>query len=323
MTWSHEACRRELGRAVTPRSLIFDTDPGQDDAIALFLCLASSELALDAVTTVAGNVPQPLVTNNARALLALAGRTDVPVYRGCERPMVRDLYTAEYVHGPTGVDGADLPEPLVAAQPLHAVDELISRSMASQDASVTLCPVGPLTNIAMAMVKEPAIVPKIREIVWMGGAFAEPGNTTELAEFNAYVDPHAAHVVFTSGAPITIFPLDVTHKALTLPEHVEALAAFGTPVARAAAGMLRFYERHDVEKYDIPGAPLHDPCVIAYLVDPSLFEGHRAHVAIDHATEASIGNTYEIEAATPNATIMTEIDAERFFALMISRVGSL
>lgn len=308
---------------MTLRSLIFDTDPGQDDAIALFLCLASPELLLEAVTTVAGNVPQPLVTNNARALLALAGRQDIPVYRGCERPMVRDLYTAEYVHGPTGVDGADLPEPSVAAQPRHAVDELIARAMESPDGSVTLCPVGPLTNIAMAMIKEPAIVPKIREIVWMGGAFAEPGNTTTHAEFNAYIDPHAAHVVLTSGAPITIFPLDVTHKALTLPKHVNALAAFGTPVATAAAGMLRFYERHDVEKYDIPGAPLHDPCVIAYLVDPSLFEGHSAHVAIDHATEASIGNTYEVEGATPNATVMTDIDAERFFAMMIARVGSL
>lgn len=308
---------------MTTRTLILDTDPGQDDAIALFLALASSELRLDAVTTVAGNVPQPLVTDNSLGLLSLAGREDVPVYRGCERPMLRDLYTAEYVHGPSGVDGAELPTSSGGPEPQHAIDALIERCLGSEDASVTLCPIGPLTNIAMAIIKEPAIVPRIREIVWMGGAFDEPGNTTELAEFNAYVDPHAAHVVFTSGAPITIFPLDVTHRALMLPEHVEALEEFGTPVTAAAVGMLRFYERHDVEKYDIPGAPLHDPCVIAYLVDPSLFSGHGAHVAIDHGNEAAIGNTFEVDGQPPNAVVMTDVDADRFFDLVVSRVGSL
>jgi len=308
---------------VTPRTLIIDTDPGQDDAIALLLALGSRELQLDAVTTVAGNVPQPLVTDNSLGLLALAGREDVPVYRGCERPMLRDLYTAEYVHGPTGVDGADLPTSSVGPEPLHAVDALIDRCLASGDGSVTLCPIGPLTNIAMAIIKEPAIVPKIREIVWMGGAFDEPGNTTEHAEFNAFVDPHAVHVLFTSGVPITVFPLDVTHKALMLPEHVEALAQYGTPVAAAAVGMLRFYERYDVDKYNIAGAPLHDPCVIAYLVDPSLFSGHVAHVAVDHENEMSIGNTYEVDGQLPNATVMTEVDADRFFDLVVSRVGSL
>jgi purine nucleosidase len=308
---------------MTTRPLILDTDPGQDDAIALFLALASDELQLDAVTTVAGNVPQPLVTDNSLGLLSLAGREDVPVYRGCERPMLRDLYTAEYVHGPTGVDGADLPTSSVRPESQHAVDALIDRCLGSEDGSVTLCPIGPLTNIAMAIIKEPTIVPRIREIVWMGGAFDEPGNTTEFAEFNAYVDPHAAHVVFTSGAPLTIFPLDVTHRALMLPEHVEALEKFGTPVTAAAVGMLRFYERYDVDKYNIAGAPLHDPCVIAYLVDPSLFFGRRTHVAIDHETEASIGNTYVVDGRPPNAMVMTGVDADRFFELVVSRVGSL
>ncbi len=306
-----------------PRPLIIDTDPGQDDAIALMLALASSELQLDAVTTVAGNVPQPLVTDNSLSLLSLAGREDVPVYRGCERPMLRDLYTAEYVHGPSGVDGADLPASSVGPQPQHAIDALIDRCLASDDRSVTLCPIGPLTNIAMAVIKEPAIVPKIREIVWMGGAFDEAGNTTAHAEFNAYVDPHAVHVVFTSGAPITVFPLDVTHKALMLPEHLEVLEAYGTPVTTAAVGMLRFYERYDVDKYDIPGAPLHDPCVIAYLVDASLFSGHVAHVAVEHDNETSMGNTYEVDGQRPNATVMTEVDADRFFELVVSRIGSL
>lgn len=307
----------------TKRSLILDTDPGQDDAIALFLALGSPELIVEAVTTVAGNVPQPLVTENALGLLALADREDIPVYRGCERPMLRDLATAEHVHGPSGVDGAILPQPSRGAEPEHAVDAIIDRCLASGDATVTLCPIGPLTNIAMAIVKEPSIVPKIREIVWMGGAFKETGNTTTLAEFNAFVDPHAAHVVFTAGAPLTIFPLDVTHKALMAPVHVEGLEAFGSPVADAAAGMIRFYEKHDVDKYDIVGAPLHDPCVIAYLIDPSIFRGHTAHVAIDHNNEGSIGNTYEVEGGAPTATVMTEVDADRFLSLVIERIGTL
>lgn len=308
---------------MTARSFILDTDPGQDDAIALFLALASPELQLDAVTTVAGNVPQPLVTENALALLSLCNRSDIPVYRGCERPMLRDLYTAEYVHGPRGIDGSELPPTSTSPEKQHGVDAIIERCLQAEDGSVTLCPVGPLTNIAMALIKEPNIVPKIREIVWMGGAFHEPGNTTNLSEFNAYVDPHAAHVVFTAGAPLTIFPLDVTHKALMLPEHVDRLEAFDTPVSRAAVGMLRFYERYDVDKYDIPGAPLHDPCVVAYLVDPTLFVGHRTHVAIGYTDETTIGNTSEVEGMEANATIMTDVDAERFFDLVVTRVGSL
>jgi purine nucleosidase len=308
---------------VTERSLIVDADPGQDDAVAILLALASDELRVDAITTVAGNVPQPLVTDNVHGLLALTGREDVPVHRGCERPMVRELFTAEYVHGPTGVDGTDLPEASVATASEHGVDAIIEYCLGADDGSATLCPLGPLTNVGMAIAKEPRIVPKIREIVWMGGAFDEPGNTTELAEFNAYVDPHAAHVVFTSGAPLTIFPLDVTHKALMLPRHIEALDASGTEVATAAVGMLRFYERHDVAKYGIPGAPLHDPCVIAYLVDSSLFTGHTAYVAIEHADETTIGNTYEISGLEPNAMVMTDVDADRFFDLVTQRVGSL
>lgn len=308
---------------MTKRRLLIDADPGQDDAIAILLALASDELEVDAITTVAGNVPQPQVTENVHGLLALTGREDIPVHRGCEQPMVRKLFTAEYVHGASGVDGTELPEASVATAQQHGVDAIIDYCLDAEDGSVTLCPVGPLTNVGSAIAKEPRIIPKIREIVWMGGAFEEPGNTTELAEFNAYVDPHAAHVVFSSGVPLTIFPLDVTHRALMLPRHIDALEAFGTEVAAAAAGMLRFYERYDIEKYNIPGAPLHDPCVIAYLVDSSLFDGHRAHVAVDHVEEETIGNTYEVDGLDPNATVMTGVDADRFFDLVVQRVGSL
>jgi len=291
--------------------------------MAILLALASQELELEAITTVAGNVPQPLVTDNVRGLLALTDREDIPVYRGCERPMLRDLFTAEYVHGPTGVDGTTLPQASVPLSPIHGVDAIVTHCLGAADGSVTLCPIGPLTNIAMAIIKNPAIVPKIREIVWMGGAFEEPGNTTKLAEFNAFVDPHAVHVVFTSGAPITIFPLDVTHRALMLPRHIEALDRAETTVSSAAVGMLRFYERYDVDKYDIPGAPLHDPCVIAYLVDPTIFEGHAAHVAVDYVDADAMGNTYEIAQSEPNAMVMTRVDADRFFDLVVERVGLL
>jgi purine nucleosidase len=306
------------------RPIIIDTDPGQDDAIAILLALASPEVEVLAITTVAGNVPQPLVTDNARALLALAARDDVPVYRGCERPLLRPLYTAEYVHGPSGIDGAKLPNPTVAAEPGHAVDLIIEACLDADEEPITLCPIGPLTNIGMAMAKEPRITSRIREIVWMGGAFDEAGNTTPLAEFNAFVDPHAAHIVFTSGVRLTVFPLDVTHRALMLPRHVEALAQKETPVATAAAGMIRFYERYDIEKYEIPGAPMHDPCVIAYLVDPSLFEGGSHHIEIDTVNESTIGNTVVSTADRPaNATVMTDVDADRLFELIIERVGSL
>lgn len=306
---------------MNPRPIIIDTDPGQDDAIAILLALASPEVDVLAITTVAGNVPQPLVTTNSLSLLTLAGRLDVPVYRGCERPLIRPLYTAEYVHGPTGVDGADLPISPVAAEPGHAVDLIIEACLDAED-PLTLCPLGPLTNIGMAIAKEPRIVAHIREIVWMGGAFDEPGNTTPTAEFNAFVDPHAAHIVITSGAPIRIFPLDVTHKALMVPADVERLASHHRPVAEAAAGMIRFYERHDIDKYDIPGAPLHDPCVIAWLVDPSLFDGEERLVAVDHVSEEEIGRTRYDEGGRP-ATVMNDVDAGRFFDLVIDRVGRM
>ncbi len=255
------------------RRIIIDTDPGQDDAVAILLALASpEELDVIAVTAVAGNVPLELTARNALKICELAGRTDVPVYAGCQRPMVRTLFTAEYVHGPTGLDGADLPDPEMALQPDHAVDYLVETLMDSDAGEITLCPLGPLTNIAVALVKEPAIATKVREIVLMGGGFFEGGNVNPAAEFNIFVDPHAAHVVFTSGIPITMMPLDVTHQALTTPLRVEAFKALGTPAGDAVAGMLDFFDRYDMEKYGTEGAPLHDPCVVAYLLEPDLFD---------------------------------------------------
>ncbi len=308
------------------RPIVIDTDPGQDDAVAILLALASPELEVLGITTVAGNVPQPVVTENALRLRELAGRRDVPVYAGCERPLLRPLLTAEAVHGPSGVDGAALPEPGAGPEPTHAVDFLVSTLLAA-DEPITLCPIGPLTNVATAIVRAPEILPKIREIVMMGGACFEGGNTTPVAEFNVYVDPHAAHVVLTAGVPVTMFPLDVTHRALVGPRHLEAFAALGTRAGAAVAGMLAYYERHDVEKYGMVGAPLHDPCVIAHLIDPSLFRGRRCHVAVETGSELTMGMTvvdwWNVSGARPNALVMREVDADRFLDLVVERIGRL
>src|SRR5580765_5005848 len=212
-----------------PRPIIIDTDPGQDDAVAILLALASpAELEVLGIVAVAGNVPLALTQRNARIVCELAGRPDLPVYAGCERPMHRSLVTAEYIHGKTGLDGPVLPEPTMALQPQHGVDYLVETLRRAEDGGITLCTLGPLTNIGMALVKAPDIVPKVREIVMMGGAYFEVGNTTPAAEFNIYVDPHAADLVLRSGIPVTIIPLDVSHKALTTAPRIPRFRALGT-----------------------------------------------------------------------------------------------
>ena len=310
-----------------PRPIIIDTDPGQDDAVAMLMALASPELDVLGITTVAGNVPQPLVTENALKMCELAGRPDVPVYAGAEGPLQRALVTAEYVHGQSGIDGAGLPTPQISARKTRAVDFIIETCLAAGDASITICPVGPLTNIAHAVRAEPRIVPRIREIALMGGGFFAGGNTTPVAEFNIYVDPDAADIVFSAGAPVTMFPLDVTHQALALPAHLEAMWRIGTPVGDAVAGMLDFFGDYDIEKYGMPGAPLHDPCVIAYLLEPELFSGRPCHVAVETRSELTVGQTvvdwWRLTDKPANALVMHAVDGERFMALVIDRIARL
>lgn len=309
------------------RPIIIDTDPGQDDAVALLAALGSPELDVRAITAVAGNVPLPLTARNARIMVELAGRPDVPVFAGCARPMVRSLTTAEYVHGPTGIDGADLPEPTVPLAEGHAVDYLIDAVMSSDVGELTLCTLGPLTNVGMAMVKEPRLASRLRELVMMGGGFFEGGNVTPAAEFNIYVDPHAAHVVFTSGVPITMMPLDVTHKALTSDARVQRFRELGTRAGDAVAGMLDFFDRYDEAKYGTDGAPLHDPCVIAWLLEPQLFSGRDCHVAIEHHSETTMGMTvidwWGVTGEPATAHVVNEIDADAYFELLVDRVGGL
>lgn len=295
--------------------------------MAILIALASpDELDVLAITAVAGNVPLDLTVTNALALVELAGRTEVPVYRGSVRPMVKTLITAEYVHGPTGLDGADLPAPSVAEATGHAVDRIIE-IVTGSDRPVTLCTLGPLTNVALALVKEPEIAGNIEQIVTMGGGFFEGGNTTPAAEFNIYVDPHAAHVVFTSGIPIVLMPLDVTHKALTTPERLQRFREIGTPAGDAVAGMLGFYDRWDIAKYGLPGGPLHDPTVIAYLLAPDLFTGREVAVEIDIAPGPTLGMTvvdwWGVTDASPNATVMNGVDSDGFYDLLVERIGRL
>ena len=306
--------------------IIIDTDPGQDDAVALLVALASPhELDVLAITAVAGNVPLDLTVANSLALVELAKRNDVPVYRGSIRPMVNDLVTAEYVHGPTGLDGADIPAATTAEAVGYAVDKMVEIIMSTE--GVTLCALGPLTNVGLALVREPEIADRIDKLVIMGGGFFEGGNTTPAAEFNIFVDPHAAHLAFTSGIPIVMMPLDVTHKALTTPERLQRFEEMGTAAGTAVAGMLGFNDRWDKEKYSLPGGPLHDPTVIAYLLVPELFSGKEVHVEIETSPGATQGMTvvdwWGVTDKEPNALVVNEIDADGFFDLIVDRVGRL
>jgi purine nucleosidase len=311
---------------MTARPIIIDTDPGQDDAVAILLALASpQELDVIGITAVAGNVPLALTEKNARRVCELAGRPDIRVYAGAERPLILPLQTAEAVHGATGLDGPDLPEPKMQTAPGHASDFLVDTLRARPSGTVTLCLLGPHTNLALAMVKAPDIVPRIREIVMMGGAVFEGGNSTPSAEFNLLVDPHAADVVFRSGVPITVMPLDVSHKALTTRIRIGRIRALGTPVATAVVKMLEFFERYDEQKYGTDGAPLHDPCVISFLLQPGLFKGRKVNVAIETASPLTLGMTvtdwWKVTDRAPNATVMTEIDADAYYELLTGRLA--
>lgn len=309
------------------RKIIIDTDPGQDDAVAILLALGSPELEVLGITCVAGNVPLPLTAKNARVICELAGRSDVKVFAGCEKPLQRPLVTAEYVHGKTGLDGIELPAPRMPLQDRHAVDFLIETLRAEPPGAVTLCPLGPLTNIATALQRAPDIAPKIAEIVLMGGAYFEVGNTTPAAEFNIHVDPQAAEIVFKSGIPLVVMPLDVTHKVLTTRARVEAFRALGTPVGHAVASWTDFFERFDMAKYGSQGAPLHDPCVIAYLIRPELFEGRHINVEIETQSELTMGMTvadwWGVTNRPRNAMFMGTADAEGFYQLLTERIGRL
>jgi len=310
-----------------PHPIIIDTDPGQDDAVAILLALASPEIEVLGITAVAGNVPLALTEKNARKICELGGRKDIKVFAGADRPTIRPLVTAEYVHGKSGLDGPVLPEPTMPLQGRHAVDFIVETLMGRDPGTVTLCALGPLTNIAVALAKEPRVAPRITRIVAMGGGFFEGGNSTPAAEFNIYVDPHAAREVFTAGVPITLIPLDCTHQALTRRARVEKFRVMANRSGPAIAAMLDFFERYDEQKYGTDGGPLHDPCVIAWLLKPELFNGRHVNVAIECESELTMGMTvvdwWGVTSRPANATVLRNVDADGFFALLTERIARL
>ncbi|SFD72039.1 purine nucleosidase [Sulfitobacter brevis] len=313
---------------MSPQKIIIDTDPGQDDAVAILLALASpEEIEVLGITCVAGNVPLDLTSKNARIVCELAGRPDIKVFAGCDRPLGRDLVTAEHVHGKSGLDGPDLPDPTMPLAEGHAVDFIIETLRAHPAGTVTLCPLGPLTNIATALQKAPDIAEKAAKIVLMGGGYFEGGNITSTAEFNIYVDPQAADIVFKSGIPIVVMPLDVTHKALVTKPRNDAFRALGTQVGTAVAQMTDFFERFDIEKYGSAGAPLHDPCVTAFLINPELFSGRHINVEIETQSELTMGMTvadwWRVTDRPANATFINDLDADGFFTLLTERLARL
>ena len=309
------------------RKIIIDTDPGQDDAVAILLALASPELEVLGITCVAGNVPLPLTSRNARIICELAGRRDLPVHAGCDAPLARRLVTAENVHGKSGLDGIELPEPTMPLAPGHAVDFLIDTLRREPAGTVTLVPIGPLTNIATAFRRAPDIVARVQQIVLMGGGHFEGGNITPMAEFNIYVDPEAAAEVLGCGADVVMLPLDVTHEALTDRAWLDSLRGQNTRLGAAVAAWTDFFERYDRARYGQDGAPLHDPCTIAWLLAPELFTGRRINVEVELESRLSLGATVaDWWGATDrprNVHYIRHVRRNALFAMMAERLARL
>jgi purine nucleosidase len=312
--------------------IILDTDPGIDDALALFLALASPEIQLEAITTVSGNVSVDRTTRNALALLELTGRTEIPVARGSARPLVCPPVLADYVHGDNGLGGVELPEPRLQPVAQHAVEVIIEKVMGAAG-DITLVTLGPLTNIALALRREPRIVQQVREVVIMGGALRVPGNVTPAAEFNIFVDPHAAHMVVHAGWPIRLVSLDVTMQAQLNREQVNRLASSGSPVLRVLKQMLDSYFENFAAKVDTKVFHMHDPLCVAAALYPDLISWQPAYVDIELAGSLTLGETVAYFARSeatvdprqqlppPNIQAAIGVDAERFIALYVDRVG--
>lgn len=308
------------------RKIIIDCDPGIDDAVMLMLAFASPELEILGITTVAGNLPLSTTAKNARIIRELCDREQIPVYAGCPRPMIREPVEASEFHGKNGLADLKLPRPQKPVGSAHAVDFIETTLLAAEE-PVTLVVTGPFTNVAMAIIKNPDILAHVDEIVVMGGARSEAGNITPSAEFNVAADPHAAHVLFTCGKPIVAFGLDVTHAAMATPKRIAAIAALGTPPAIAAADMLTWVARVEKDLKGYEGAPLHDPCTIAWLLKPSLFELKPCHIAVEIGSPLTMGHTavdfWGATGKAPNAQWAYDVDADGLFALITKRLKSL
>ena len=303
--------------------IILDTDPGIDDALALFLALASPEVQLEAVTTVSGNVGVDFTTLNALALLELAQRADIPVARGSARPLLRPPVYADYVHGPRGLGYLELPAPERSPVTSHAVAVIIETIM-NAPSEITLVPIGPLTNIALAVRREPRIAERVREVVIMGGALRVPGNTTPTAEFNIFVDPHAAHVVFHAGWPIRLVSLDTTMQVELQREQVDTLAASGSPVTTAMKQMLDFYFDVFAPAFGIGAFHMHDPLCLAAAFMPDLLTWEPVYVDVELQGTLTLGQTVayfrDPDERPPNMQVAVSVDADRFMQLFLERI---
>ncbi|WP_175796407.1 nucleoside hydrolase [Burkholderia anthina] len=324
-----EAGAFAAGGDAARRTVIIDTDPGQDDAIAILFALgAQDRLDVRALTAVAGNVPLDLTERNARIVRDWAGRTKtLPVYAGCPRPLVRDLVTAANVHGKTGLEGVELHEPRAPLAAGHAVSYLVDTLSHAAPNSVTLCALGPLTNIATALVEAPQIRGALREIVLMGGAFFERGNITPAAEFNIYVDPQAAEVVFASGAPIVVLPRDVAVKAPITPARVVPFRALGNRCGAIVADIMDAELAYNRKRRGVEDGPMYDPTAVGYLVDPTLFNGRKVNVVVETSGQWTLGETVVDwngrSGRAANATWINEVDADRFYATLAERIAKL
>ncbi len=309
------------------RKIILDCDPGHDDAIAMILAWGNPEIDLVGVTTVMGNQTIEKVTRNALAVARVAGITGVPFARGAHRPLVRAIEVAESIHGESGLDGPSLPEPTLTLDPRHAVDFIIDTVMASDPGEITLVPTGALTNIALAVRKEPRIASRVREVVLMGGG-VNVGNWSATSEFNIVIDPEAAHIVFNESWPVTMVGLDLTHEALATPEVTAAITALGTGPARFVGELLEFFAHtyKDQQGFDFP--PVHDPCAVAYVIDPSVMDVVRVPLDIELTGTLTLGMTVaDFRAAAPpdcTTQVARNLDHAKFWALIVDalqRIG--
>ncbi|MGV8920726.1 MAG: nucleoside hydrolase [Pseudomonas sp.] len=310
------------------RDLIIDSDPGADDVVALLLALASpEELNVLAITTVAGNVRLDKTSRNARLAREWAGREEVPVYAGAPKPLVRTPIYAEDIHGREGLPGVTVHEPSKALADGSAVDYLIRTLNNAPPHSITLALLGPETNLALALIQAPEITRGIKEVVIMGGAHFNGGNITPVAEFNMFADPHAAQVVLASGVKLTYLPLDVTHKILTSESRLKQIDALNNQAGKLVSDILNEYIKADMVQYGLPGGPVHDASVIAYLLKPELFSGRQVNVAIDSREGLTFGQTvvdwYDTLKHDKNALWIENGDAQGFFDLLTERLGRL
>lgn len=307
------------------KKIIIDCDPGHDDMMALMLACADPSLELLGVTTVAGNQTGVKTFANAQKILTLIGRTDLPLARGADKPLFRELTVAPMIHGKSGLDGAELPEAKMKPLSIGAVD-LLSDLINGAGRDITLVPTGPLTNIALLLLKEPKIGKKIERIVLMGGGLND-SNITPAAEFNIYVDPEAADIVFSSGIPVTMVGLDVTNKSLMTFEQIKEMAKLKGRVTKIVAPLLDFFAKANKDVFGINGAPIHDALAVASLIDPSIIKTKDLHVAIETKGVLTRGRTvadvYGVTGQKPNASVALEVDAKKFTALLFNAIKTL